>query len=152
MKKQRILAALMVLVMLFSNTSFIFAADWSGIKTFNDVGEDDWEHGYVENLASQGIVSGYGDSGNFRPDNPVSREEAAKMIALAAELSAGTGFKSDFVDLNKAGNWAHQYIFALEEAKVIQGFGTTREFRPKNSIQRGHVAKMLVKAFGLECL
>ena len=52
MKRRRILAALLALVMVLSTTTAIFAKDWSGSGTFEDVGKNDWFHGYVENLAA----------------------------------------------------------------------------------------------------
>ncbi len=150
MKRRRILAALLALVMVLSTTTAIFAKDWSGSGTFEDVGKNDWFHGYVENLAAQKIVKGYGKTDEYRPTNTLSREEAAKMIAEAAGLTASPDFKSSFVDLDDIADWALPYVYALEEAGVIKGFGDTDEFRPKLPIERGHIAKMLVKAFGLE--
>lgn len=150
MKVKRVLAAFLALVMVLGASTAIVAKDWSGVQTFDDVGQSEWYHGYVENLANQGIVSGYGKTDSFKPGNPISRQEAAKMIAEAAGLKASAGFVSKFVDLGDAGEWALKYIYALEESGVINGFGATGEFRPKDFIQRGHIALMLVRAFNLK--
>ncbi|HZK24364.1 MAG TPA: S-layer homology domain-containing protein, partial [Oscillospiraceae bacterium] len=150
MKIKKTVAAFLALVMVLGSTAAIFAKDWSGQQSFSDVKKSHWAHGYVENLANQGIVSGYGKTDSFKPENPILRQEAAKMIAEAAGLKASAGFVSKFVDLGDAGEWALKYIYALEESGVINGFGATGEFRPKDFIQRGHIALMLVRAFNLK--
>lgn len=51
------------------------------VPTFSDVSPDDWFEPYVSAAASRDIVSGYGD-GTFRPENAITRAEAAKIIYL----------------------------------------------------------------------
>ena len=100
MKKRngQLAALLLAIVMILSfSVTPIFAA---GDQTFKDVPESAWYHGYVEMLYGKGIVKGYGDTGEFRPNNTLIREHAAKMIALAAGL-AYQGKKADFLPLEK---------------------------------------------------
>ncbi len=54
MGMKRILAAFLAMVMVLGTTAAIFAKDWSGDSAFDDVGKNDWFHGYVENLSDQG--------------------------------------------------------------------------------------------------
>lgn len=149
MKKRRILAAILALVMALGVTTAIFAKDWSGMQTFDDVSKDKWYHGYVENLADQGIVSGYHGTRNFKPANELTRQEAAKMIAIAAGYKASADFETKFTDVKDL-TWGQEYIYALEEGGVVHGFKGTNEFRPSQNVERSHVAKMVVLAFGLE--
>jgi hypothetical protein len=51
-------------------------------QTFSDVGTADPFYPYVERLASRGIIGGYADN-TFRPGNPATRGQVAKMIANA---------------------------------------------------------------------
>ncbi len=48
---------------------------------FNDI-EGHWAQKHIEKLQEYGIVNGAGD-GNFNPDKPITRAEAAVMIANA---------------------------------------------------------------------
>ena len=144
-RKKRLIAALLVLVMIVSTTVLVLA---STSNTFDDVHRESWYYGYVENLADQRIVHGYGD-GSYGPADYLTRQQAAKMIALAAGLTASPNFKSKFIDIEDADEWALPYIYALEEAEVISGFGDSKHFKPKEPITRGHVAMLLVRAFNL---
>lgn len=49
-------------------------------QTFPDVGPDTTFYVYVERLAARGIIGGYPD-GTFRPGNPATRGQVAKMVA-----------------------------------------------------------------------
>lgn len=139
------LAALWLAIFLvFSLTAApIFAA---GAQDFSDVPQDAWYHAYVRMLHERSIVRGFGDSGEFRPDSKLTREQAAKMIVLAAGL-AYRGKKADFPDVDKEGEMS-PYIAVLVEKEAARGFpdGT---FRPKDKITRGHAAKLVALAFGL---
>ncbi len=57
-----------------------------------------------------GIVSGYED-GSFRPDNTITREQAAKMLVVMAELLGKITSESGAKRFNDApNNWAQTYI------------------------------------------
>lgn len=49
---------------------------------FKDVSKGHWAHDYIKHLKDVGIVVGLPD-GTFRPDEPMTRAEAAKLISLA---------------------------------------------------------------------
>lgn len=51
---------------------------------FTDVGESHWAYEAIKKLAELGIVDGDGD-GCFRPDEPISRAEAAKVVVRLIE-------------------------------------------------------------------
>lgn len=56
-----------------------------GNTGFSDI-SGHWAARYIEIAASNGIIGGYVDN-TFRPDQPLSRGEAAKIIAIAAGLA-----------------------------------------------------------------
>lgn len=51
------------------------------VNTFSDVPEDSWFSPYVLDAIQLGLVEGYED-GTFRPDSPITRAEAAKIVYL----------------------------------------------------------------------
>lgn len=114
--------------------------------SFPDVIKASWYHGYVINLARQGIVNGY-STGTFRPSYGVRRDHASKMIAVAAGLNY-KGKRADFPDVAKTDEMS-PYIAALAEEGAIRGYpdGT---FRPKKQITREQICQITAKAFHLE--
>lgn len=107
-----------------------------------------WAYDYVINLYNQGIIKGYGSSRLFKPDNPLTRYHAAKMIARAAGLDFEDKI-ADFPDVDPASEYS-PYIAALAEKGAISGFRSDGSFRGDENIKRSHVAKILVLAFGLK--
>ena len=59
-----------------------------GAASFPDVAADHWAAGVISFAAEQGWVSGYPD-GTFRPEQPVGRAEAVKLLTHALDRRAG---------------------------------------------------------------
>ena len=56
--------------------------------SFSDMPSDPEICEYIMILASNGIISGYSDTGEFRPNNQITRAEFAKIISIAQEVAA----------------------------------------------------------------
>lgn len=142
---RQLAALLLAIVMVLGFTAApVFAAE---TQIFDDVPKNAWYRGYVMMLAEKEIVKGFSDTKEFRPDNKLTREQAAKMISLAAGLDH-EGLKADFPDVNEDG-WASPYIAALQIKDALKGFPDSN-FRPFDNIKRGHAAKIVALAFDLE--
>lgn len=72
---------------------------------FNDI-KGHWAEEVINKWHEKGIVSGYPD-GTFKPDNYVTRAEAAKIIAVAFDLQEKNELNYDDV---KAENWYYPYL------------------------------------------
>ncbi|MDA8065497.1 MAG: IPT/TIG domain-containing protein, partial [Thermaerobacter sp.] len=90
-----------------------------GASPFRDVASGAWY--YKEMLAAYGagLVHGVG-GGDFAPQEPVTREEAAVLLAKAAGLS-GPGVDS-FRDRGRIAPWAVQAVAQDEAAGLIRGY------------------------------
>lgn len=105
-------------------------------NSFSDVEAGSWYNVSVSTLANAGILNGYPD-GSFRPDQPITRAELAKVIALFADLKEGT---IRFKDVK--GHWAQAYIELAAGNGWINGYpdGT---FRPDQEITRAETMAMI---------
>lgn len=141
MKITRLTGLLLALVILTSG--FVTPVAAAEASPFSDVSPSDWFYPYTLILKERGIIRGYPD-GSFRPNQPIIRKHAAKMIALAAGLDL-TGPPVSFPDYPGTDEMA-PYVTALVRAGAISGFpdGT---FRPDVRIKRGHACKMVARAF-----
>lgn len=99
----------------------------------------------INNLAGQGILNGFED-GTFRPNDPVLREQAAKILATALKLDA-TGTEN-YPDVTTE-NWSYEYIVAVTKAGIFGG-DENGNFNPFANLTRQEAAKIIVKAFGFK--
>lgn len=107
------------------------------------VGHPDELH--IAKLAELGIVSGYGD-GLFGPEDPVTREQFAKMLVLSAGIeidpeAAGLTFD----DTPEISEWARPYVDAAVRRDLVQGVGNNR-FAPKANVTRAQALTMIARA------
>lgn len=108
---------------------------------FEDVKEERYYRDYVAYAYFYGIVSGYEDS-MFHPDDPITRAEAAGMIAKAKNIEPAVGVV-EFTDL-KAESWYTGFVEALSRLEILHGYGDGT-FRPANHLTRAEAVTMLVR-------
>ncbi len=78
--------------------------------SFSDISSSHWAADYIRTAAGQGIVSGYPD-GTFRPDQTVTRAEAAKILnRITGRDTCKVGeYQTSFADV-RPGYWAYDAI------------------------------------------
>lgn len=99
----------------------------------------------INNLAGKGILNGF-DDGTFKPNDPVLREQAAKILATALKLDT-TGTEN-YPDVSPD-NWSYKYIVAVTKAGIFGG-DESGKFNPFDNLTRQEAAKIIVKAFGFK--
>lgn len=104
---------------------------------------DAWAREAIIQAKATGLMNG-DPSGQFRPQDTITRQEIAVVLTNALGLTTESGTQSTFADV-PAGHWAHGHIEALYTAGVISGDGTG-QFRPQDPVTREELAIMLVKA------
>ncbi len=114
---------------------------------FLDVPNDAWYANYISYAVLIGLAEGY-DDGTFRPNNPIKRTEAAKILYLAipeivASVEKGDEFIDEIFSDIKYGDWFAEYVETLYYLKVIGGY-TDGTFRPGNDVTRAEAVKMIV--------
>ena len=107
-----------------------------------DVSDQDWFAQDVKSALADGFVSGYPD-GTFRPQDEVSRQEAACMLDKLLKLGGAT--TSGFSDAGDIASWAKPSVSDLVAAGIMAGYpdGT---FRPREVITRAEAVVMINKA------
>lgn len=88
--------------------------------SFSDVTERDWFHAEVARAVAAGYAQGSG--GLFRPNQPVTRAEAAAMLARAAGLAANEERADAFADAASIPAWAKGSVGAAAEAGYMTGY------------------------------
>lgn len=114
----------------------------SSINGFKDVPSSHWAAATIS-AADQAGLFDYIDGAYFKPDEPVTRDEVAVVLAKAFQLTASEETKR-FADVSTA-NWAYEEIHALRANGIVNGFedGT---YRPQAKMTRAEFAKALYTA------
>jgi hypothetical protein len=139
--------------------------------TFADVPAGSTFSAFVETGYSHGLINGYpcgvdplepcdGQSRPyFRPNNPITRGQLSKVIALARAYPLGYPPAPTFEDVPATGTF-YLYIEALARSGLLLGYpcggagepcvppGDRPYFRPGNSATRAQVAKIVTIAYG----
>lgn len=118
----------------------------STVAAFGDTDSTAWYSTYVAAAKQEGIVGGYED-GTFRPNAPVTRAEALKIILTAAAKSVDGAPASPFTDVPQSAWFAKYVNFAFAQGVVSGKTETT--FDPNGNITRGEMAKIAVKTYDL---
>lgn len=110
-------------------------------KVFSDT-KGHWAQDCVSTAVSNGIVVGLTDD-KFGPNEPITREQMAVIIARAAKLEvpeANTTFKDDA----KIAPWAKASVAAAAKASLVGGL-PDGSFNPKGSATRAEAAAMITR-------
>jgi hypothetical protein len=127
-------------------------------QTFNDVPPESTFWLYVERVASHGAINGYpcGAPGEpcpgvyFRPQNTLTRGQAAKIVSIAADYNdAIPPGRQTFSDVPTGSTfWLYVERVALHGVESGYPDGT---YRPQNNVTRGQLAKIAANAFFRGC-
>jgi hypothetical protein len=115
--------------------------------TFEDIQRTAW---YVPELGAavlNGVAKGFSDK-QFRPQDPINREQAAKMIANAIYSGSLPTGDIHFKDAREIATWAHPEVVSLTEVKVIAGY-PDNTFKPKRDLTRAECAVLIYRAIEL---
>lgn len=128
-----------------ATSAIVIAPPAHAASVFPDINASTEEGQAVINLAERGIISGYPD-GTFKPANPITRTQAAKILAGILKLDTVHVKNPNFKDI-KPGDENYGAIAALANAGIISG--SNGYFYPTKNITRGQMSKMIVKGFNL---
>lgn len=107
----------------------------------------EWARGYINATTDAGIFTGY-PSGEFKPDEYITREEMIAVITRAFNIKLeDSSLELSFKDKDEIGNWALEYVKAGYEKEIIEGY-PDNTYRPKNYITRAETATIICKLKG----
>lgn len=121
-----------------------------GYKSFDDVNGKMWYGKAIAWAKAAGIVTGYGD-GTFAPENNITREEFATMLARYAQKYGNytAGSAADFAaygDASAVDSWAAEYVaWAVKGGYMGKN---TNILTPLANMTRAEAAAMVVRYAG----
>ncbi len=115
-----------------------------GASAFSDVTASDWFFGYVVAGVERGLVGGYPD-GTFKPNNPITRQEAAKILVSAKSVNpeqydpATSNVPNEVLDWSSVSDWAQKFVIGAIANNLMKG-DPTGNFRPVANLTRAETA------------
>ena len=143
LKKWVCIAVLSIATVIGSFTS-IHQVEAASVKVI-DISNSYWANTSIQHMLSRQYMTTYNDQ-TFKPEQAITRAEAAAAIARSIQLNDTTAVSTSFKDVPVT----HPYydeICQLEKLGVIQKGDA---FQPEEPLQRMQVAKMLALAYQLK--
>ncbi|PKM65558.1 MAG: hypothetical protein CVU95_14595 [Firmicutes bacterium HGW-Firmicutes-2] len=111
---------------------------------FSDVKEGMWYYNVIQKAVAAGYLGGYPD-GTMQPENLISRQEAAIVIAKVKNLAQNSEIAMNFTDSSEMASWSNGYIGAVVEAGLMDGY-PDGSFKPMAQIKRAEAIVALNQA------
>ena len=132
--------------MVMTNKSFGFTG--STTINYSDVNSSDWFAADIATAKAAGYISGYGD-GTIRPNQQISRQEVAEIIARILSLKPSNTALTlgRLTDNQHIASWSRDSVAANVERGYMSGY-PDKSFKPTNSIKRAEAATILKNVYG----
>lgn len=116
-------------------------------ENFTDIPDDYWAKPYIDAMSARNAIEGFPDN-RFAPEEPISRDEYA---ALIAEVFRNRNINQDIINFGDipADYWAQNAIQESVRLGFLKGYPGS-EFRPERAITRLEVLLSLSAGLGLE--
>ena len=112
---------------------------------FRDVPDGYWAKPYIDGLSSRGLISGF-DSGDFMPDEQVTRAQVANIVSRTFALTANKE-NLEFSDVENS-YWARESIGEVVRGGFMTGFPDDT-FKPDAPVTRAQALTTLVTGLGI---
>lgn len=113
---------------------------------FKDVSVNNRYKTELTYLVENGLISGYPD-GTFKPDQALTRGQAAALLTRALKLSTTDVINPNFTDVSTQ-NTNYKQIAAIVNAGIMSGTGDGK-YNPGAPLTRAQMSKILVIAYDL---
>ena len=112
--------------------------------TFTDV-NNHWAKNEIKYLSDRNIIGGYPD-GTFKPNQPITRAQAAAMMVKALKIPLTTSTTIEFKDVSKKSPY-YQILATVNEKGILRG--QDGYMHPGQNASRAHMAAIIRRAFDM---
>ena len=114
--------------------------------SFKDVSQNDWFADFIITAVQNGLALGF--DGYIRPNDSITRQETAVIIARALNKNMSEFSETSFADNGEISDYAKSAVGYLAEKGIIKGYDGNM-FVPFKNLTRAEAAKILCTALGL---
>jgi hypothetical protein len=113
----------------------------SATLAFTDVPYGEWYYNDVAKALSAAYTAGYDDN-TFRPNNPITRQEAAVMIARIVPAYGSGGNLKAYSDYSSIADWAYDALEKVNGKGYIGAYDDGK-IHPTDQLTRAQTAKII---------
>ncbi|NLT57653.1 MAG: hypothetical protein GXX99_01665 [Clostridiales bacterium] len=110
--------------------------------TFVDCNSNAWYYPEVQKAIAAGYIAGYSSDNTFRADQPISRQEAAVIVARVISPPETEYALSALADSGTIADWAQPYVKTVYSKRYMVGDEQNR-FLPEMALTRGAAVKII---------
>ena len=125
-----------------NSPSSVSGNESSSENIFKDVNDSNWFAKEVTSAYQKGLVTGMGDK-MFKPNNEITREQAAVMLAKLV-TNAEEVQSVEFKDKNHIAEWAKPSVKIVYSSSILKGYADG-SFKPKVAMSREAAAVTLLR-------
>ncbi len=114
-------------------------------QSFSDVPTNHPQYAAIESLKRINVIGGYED-GTFKPNDPVQRVEALKMILGSAGINSEDATGEIGLSDVPAGVWFTKYVLKAKTEGIVKG-NPDGTFKPARQVNKAEFVKMTIEAF-----
>lgn len=111
---------------------------------FKDIVADSWVYTEVSKAVYAGYIKGYEEDNTFRPDEKITREEAAVIVSRLVSVG-GEAQASSFADQDKVAEWSRKAVTVAASKGIMKGY-EDGSFRPASPITRAEAIAVFGRA------
>ncbi len=115
--------------------------------SYKDVSNGAWYTKTLKQAKAAGYINGY-DDGTMKPDNLITRQEAAVVITKVANIAANVTSFKNFSDASSLPEWSKKAVKATYDNGIMSGYpdGT---FKADSNLTRAEAVTLLSKALAM---
>ena len=117
--------------------------DYEESIDFNDVNYSSWYYRDIATAVAAGYATGYNDN-SFKPNSPISRQDAAVMLSRLIPAGKKNGNLKSFADTKSIAGYATDAL-AKMNGKGYFGAYSDKKLHPSDSLTRAQTAKILAE-------
>lgn len=114
----------------------------TAVIKLKDIKESDWYYKQIQKAVAVGFFSGYDDN-TFRPNNPITRQEVAKVINSTITTGNIDGVGATLLsDYNSIQDWAKSSVNVAFNKSYIMGY-PEKLYKPTKALTRAEAVKII---------
>lgn len=126
----------------------VFGYSGQSDLSFKDVSKDAWYYQVVSVASAAGYMDVYADN-TMKPQDPITRQEAAKIIAVITNLEVDENATESFSDAATIAAWSKGFVGGVVSANIMAGYADN-SFKPLKQITRAEALAALDNALNLD--